>query len=107
VAVLGFTNLSRKADADWLGTTLSEMLATELSVGGNLRTIPAENVTRVKADLGLRDTDSLATDTLSEIHKNLGSDLVVLGSYLDLAGQVRLDLRLQDAAKGETIATIS
>src|SRR5262249_9625641 len=45
--------------------------------------------------------------TLSEIHRNLGSDLVVLGSYLDMGGAIRVDLRLQDAAKGETIASVS
>jgi tetratricopeptide (TPR) repeat protein len=107
IAVLGFKNLSGKPDVGWLATTLSEMLTTELAAGENLRTIPGENVARMKIDLGLPETDSLATDTLAAIHKNLGSDLVVLGSYLDLAGQVRLDLRLQDAAKGETIDSAS
>jgi eukaryotic-like serine/threonine-protein kinase len=103
IAVLGFKNLSGKSDVGWLGTTLSESLTTELAAGENLRTIPEENVARMKTDLGLPESDSLATDTLAAIHKNLGSDLVVLGSYLDQSGQVRLDVRLQDAAKGETL----
>src|SRR5262249_31603309 len=44
VAVLGFKNLSGRADEAWLSTALSEMLTTELAAGEKLRTIPEENV---------------------------------------------------------------
>jgi tetratricopeptide (TPR) repeat protein/TolB-like protein len=111
VAVLGFKNLSGKPDADWLSTALAEMLTTELGAGEKLRTVSGEDVARARIDLSLPDTDSLAKDSLARVHKNLGSDFVVLGSYLDLGkdsgGQIRLDLRLQDAAAGETIASVS
>ncbi len=109
VAILGFKNLSGRADTAWVSTALSEMLATELGAGEKLRTVPVETVARTKVDLSLPDTDSLAADTLARLRKNLGSDLVVLGSYLDLGngGQVRVDLRLQDTVRGETVATVS
>ena len=111
VAVLGFRNLSGRPDTAWISTALSEMLAAELGAGDKLRTVPSETVARAKSDLSLTDTESLSADTLARIRTNLGSDFVVLGSYLDLGktsgGQIRLDLRLQDAAKGETIAAIS
>jgi len=111
LAVLGFKNLSGRPDEAWLSTALSEMLTTELAAGGNLRTIPGENVSRMKIELSLPDADSYARDTLTRIRKNLGTDYVVLGSYLALgkesSGQVRLDLRLQDVAAGETIAAVS
>ena len=111
VAVLGFKNLSGKPDADWLSTALSEMLTTELGAGEKLRTVSGEDVARAKIDLSLPDTDTLAKDSLARVRKNLRIDFVVLGSYLDMGkesgGQVRLDLRLQDAAAGETIASVS
>jgi len=111
IAVLGFKNLSERSEAEWLSTALSEMLTTELGAGEKLRTVSGEDVARAKIDLSLPDTDSLAKDSLARVHKNLGSDFVVLGSYLDMGkdsgGQVRLDLRLQDAAAGETIASVS
>jgi tetratricopeptide (TPR) repeat protein/TolB-like protein/tRNA A-37 threonylcarbamoyl transferase component Bud32 len=107
VAVLGFRNLSGKPDAGWLSTALSELLTTELAAGEQLRTVPGENVARMKADLSLPDTDSLSQATLAKIHKNIGSDFVVLGSYLEMGNQIRVDLRVQDAKAGETIATVS
>ena len=106
--MLGFKNLSGKPEEAWVSTALSEMLTTELGAGGQLRTIPGETVSRMKADLSLPDSDSLATETLSKVYKVLGSDVVVLGSnlYLDIGGQIRVDLRVQDTS-GETIATAS
>ncbi len=111
MAIFGFKNLSDRSDTAWLSTALSEMLATELAAGEKLRTVPGETVARMKIDLGLPDTESLAPQALQPIRKNLGSDYVVVGSYFDLGkdsgGQIRLDVRLQDTAKGETIATVS
>jgi len=111
VAVLGFKNLAGKPENDWLSTGLSEMLTTELAAGEQLRAISGENVVRAKRDLALPDADSYAGDTLARIRKNLGADYVLSGSYLDLGqaagGQVRLDLRLQDARAGSTLAAVS
>lgn len=111
VAVLGFKNLSGNSDKMWLSTALSEMLTTELSAGEQLRTVSGEDVARARIDLSLSDSDSYAKDTLGRVRKNLGADYVVLGSYLDMGkesgGQIRLDLHLQDAAAGETIASVS
>jgi serine/threonine protein kinase/tetratricopeptide (TPR) repeat protein len=107
VAVLGLRNMSGKPEAEWLSTSLSEMLTTELAAGEKLRTIPGEDVARTRTSLRIADVDSLGRDTLKKLHKNLGTDFVVVGSYIDLAGQIRLDLRLQDTKAGETIATVS
>jgi serine/threonine protein kinase/tetratricopeptide (TPR) repeat protein len=111
VAILGFKNLSDRPETAWVSTALSEMLATELAAGEKLRTVPGETVARMKIDLDLRDKENLAPATLGQVRKNLGTDFVVVGSYLDMGkdsgGQIRLDVRLQDTAKGETISTIS
>lgn len=111
VAVIGFKNLSGKPDQAWISTALAEMLTTELAAGEKLRAVPGENVARMKQDLWLGDEDSFGSATLARIRKHLGSDLVVVGSYLALGkdggGKIRLDFRLQDAGAGETIATVS
>jgi tetratricopeptide (TPR) repeat protein len=111
VAVLGFKNLSGRPDEAWISTALAEMLTTELAAGEQLRTVPGENVTRMKADLNLMDADSFGADTLSKIRQNLGSDLLVTGSYLAMGNnandKIRIDFRLQDAAAGDTISSIS
>ena len=111
VAILGFKNLSSRPDTAWVSTALSEMLATELGAGEKLRVIPGESVARMKIDLSLTGTETVSPEALRQVQKNLGSDFVVDGSYLDLGQdngkQIRLDLRLQNAAEGKTVATVS
>ncbi|HET8645173.1 MAG TPA: tetratricopeptide repeat protein, partial [Vicinamibacteria bacterium] len=62
---------------------------------------------RLKAELALGDSDALARDTLARVRTLLGSDYLVVGSFTAMAGQIRLDLRLQDASAGETVAAFT
>ena len=111
IAVLGFRNVSGRPETAWVSTALSEMLATELTAGEKLRAIPSETVARTKIEMDLPDTDALAAATLARVRADLGSDFVVLGSYIELGDgrsrRLRVDIRLQDTAKGETVAALS
>jgi serine/threonine protein kinase/tetratricopeptide (TPR) repeat protein len=107
VAVLNFKNSTSRPEAAWLSTALSEMLTTELAAGEELRTITGEEVAQMKMNLSLADSDTLTAQTLSQVGKTLGADLVVLGSYVDLAGgKLRVDLHLQDVARAETLISV-
>jgi DNA-binding winged helix-turn-helix (wHTH) protein/tetratricopeptide (TPR) repeat protein/TolB-like protein len=111
VAVLGFRNLSGRPEEGWISTALAEMLSTELEAGEKLRLVSGEDIARTKLDLPLADVDSLSRETLSRLHKDLDSDLIVLGSYSTVGEKpgtrIRLDLRLQDTVAGETIADVA
>ncbi len=108
VAVLGFKNLSGRTDEVWLSTALSEMLTTEVGAGEKVRMIPGETVAQLKTNLSLADADSYGAPTLQKIRASIGSDYVLLGSYLALGnGQVRLDLRLQNTQTGELMSSMS
>ncbi len=108
VAVLGFRNLPGHTEDNWLSPAFSEMLNTELASDGALRMVPGEDVARVKRELPIPDEDSLAKTTLERLRINPGADVVVLGSYTALPGagdkRIRLDVRVQDTLRGETIA---
>jgi DNA-binding winged helix-turn-helix (wHTH) protein/TolB-like protein len=108
VAVLGFRNLPGRPEDDWLSPVFSEMLDTELGTHGDLRMVSSEDVARIKQQLPPAQSGTLARTTLELLRKNPGADVVVLGSYTPLPGKdeqrIRLDLRVQDTADGETIA---
>jgi tetratricopeptide (TPR) repeat protein len=61
----------------------------------------------VKHDLSLAAEDTLAKPTLARLRSSLGADVVVVGSYTLLKdngqNKIRLDMRAQDTALGETI----
>lgn len=108
VAVLGFRNLPGRPEDNWLSSAFSEMLNTELAAGGELRLVPGEDVARAQSELPLSGEDSLSKSTLQRLRTNPGADVVILGSYTMLPNaaerKIRLDVRLQDTAGGETIA---
>ncbi len=108
VAVIGFHNLRGHPEDNWLSTAFAEMLNTELAAGGELRMVSGEDVARAKSELPLRDEDSLGKSTLQRLRTNPGADVVVIGSYTMLPNDpkrsIRVDVRLQDTAGGETIA---
>ena len=84
-----------KADATPKVDEAAKKLEQDLAKarGGQLRVIPAETVARMRIELALADFDSLSPESLAQIRRNLGSDLVVAGSYLALGpgggGRVR------------------
>ena len=111
VALLGFRNVSARADEAYISTTFVEGLGTELARDDQLRIVSSEEVARVKRELSLTDVDTLAPDSLEKVRASLGSDLLVLGSYTAVGAegdrQVRIDLRIQDTQSGEIIGADS
>ncbi len=113
LAVMGFHNLSTDHEQDWLGTALAEMLTTELSTGSRVRIVSGEDVARVRQSLGLSSGSSgedLSAEALAQIHRVLGADLVVVGSYLSLGargdGKLRIDLRVLKAPSGDAVTSL-
>src|SRR5262249_53029038 len=94
-------------ESSWIATALAETVATELAASGEIRTIPNERVTRMVKDLSLRAEADLTNGVAKDIRNNLGCDLVLAGSYLEINGQIRIDLRLVDTVSNEPVAVIS
>ena len=72
--------------------------------------VAAQNIARVKRELMLADGSSLDGETLVRLRAMLGTDLIILGSYLAVPasdGQLRVVLNVQDAVAGETVTTVS
>jgi DNA-binding winged helix-turn-helix (wHTH) protein/tetratricopeptide (TPR) repeat protein len=111
VAVIGFNNASGRPEDAWLSTAFSEMLSTELAAGGKLRLVSGEDVANLRLSSPWSRSDTLARETTARIGTALNSDLLVLGSYTNLGrperGQLRLDVRLQEAGTGEILAEVA
>src|SRR5712671_4820531 len=107
VAVLGFQNLSGRAEDVWLAGALSEMLSTELSGGEKLRLVSGEDVSNLRVSAPWPSADSLDRGTSARIGDALNSDVLVLGSYMMIGtadqGQLRLDVRMQNGKTGEIL----
>lgn len=111
VAVLGFHSLSGRSEDAWLGTALAEMLSTELAGGEQLRLVSGEDVANLRIANPWSQTDTLDQATTARIGTALSSDLLLLGSYMNLGRpdreQLRVDVRLQDARTGEILTEVA
>ena len=107
IAVLDFKSLSPNTDTRWLQTAFSEMLTTELAAGGKMRVIRGERVAQAVRSLALQDPGSLGAADLQRLHDTLGADLVVVGAFLPIQGQIRLDLRVVQLPAGETVLSLA
>lgn len=111
LAVLGFHSLSGRPEDAWLATALAEMLSTELAGGEHLRLVSGEDVANLRVANPWSQTDTLDQATTARIGTALSSDLLLLGSYINLGrpdrGQLRVDVRLQDARTGEILTEVA
>jgi eukaryotic-like serine/threonine-protein kinase len=107
IAVLGFRNLSADQRLSWLSPALAEWFSSELAAGGHLRTVPNEDAALTEKEVPNSETHSLRRETVVQIGKSLGVDLVVLGSYSALGPannrEIRVDVRIEDTRTGDTI----
>lgn len=111
IAVMDFQNVSRRPSDEWLSTAIAEMLTTELGAGEKLHLVPAEDVGRMKRELSLPNSSSLARETAVNVGKNLKADMLVLGSFTAMGSggnrRVRVDVRMQDSTTGEIVAEVA
>ncbi|MCG8459471.1 MAG: tetratricopeptide repeat protein, partial [Holophagales bacterium] len=112
VAVLGFHNVTGQQEADWISTALVEMLATEIAGGDSLRSVPGDRVAAARRQLAPGNDGEPDAESLAQLRRLLGCDYVVSGSYVSLptdGGEqnLRLDLRLLDAALGQPVASLA
>lgn len=111
VAVLGFRDLSGRADTAWLGNALAEMLTTELAAGPDARVISRENVARAGRSVEIEPSGGLAGDSLARVRSIVGADRVVVGTYLVLpegpSRRIRVDLRVLRASDGDVLASLA
>jgi len=104
LAILPFRNASGDHSLDWLGTTVAEMLRTDIGQSAVLRTVPSDRVNQILHDLRVAPDAALDPDTLRRVTEFSSADRVVSGQYLRLGEQIRIDATLQDLKRQRNFA---
>ena len=106
IAVLGFRDLSGRAETSWIDPAISELMNIELGAGQQLRTPPTENVARMRRELSVTPQSVYPAQLLRRIGVNLGIQYAVAGTYLPRDDRLRLDVVVFDVRSGRQIAAI-
>ena len=96
LAILPFRNASGDPELDWLGSSLADMLSTDVGQSAHLRTISPERLHQVLSDLRVTLGTPIDPNMVSRIAEFSSADTLVWGQYAKFGGQIRIDATLQD-----------
>jgi tetratricopeptide (TPR) repeat protein/predicted Ser/Thr protein kinase len=96
LAILPFRNASGDPSVDWLGSSLADMLSTDVGQSARLRTVSQDRLHQVLSDLRITPNASIEPATLLRLAEFSNADTLVWGQYARFGGQIRIDATLQD-----------
>ena len=103
LAVMPFQNSTSDPSWDWLGSSLADMLSTDIGQSAHVRTVSSDRVQQVFHDLRITPTAIVDSSTLSRVAEFTNADTLVYGRYTRLGDQIRIDATLQDRKNNRTV----
>ena len=103
LAVLPFRNASGDVTLDSLGSSLSEVLRTELGQSSRVRTVASDRLNQVLHDLRIAPNATLAPAELVRVADLSSAKRVVWGQITRFGTQIRIDATLQDLEHQQTV----
>lgn len=103
LAVLYFEN-SGNPDLQPLRLGLAQMLITDLSGTGNYDVVERSRINELLGELELQKTAAVDQSTAVNMGKLVGAHYLVMGSYFEMMGTLRLDARVVEVETGRVVS---
>src|SRR5436190_22322127 len=103
VAVMFFDNQSGNAELDWLREGLTDMVITDLSRSRNIAVLSRQQLAVLLARTGRNESDRIKLDDALDIAHASHAKVLLLGSFVKLGDQIRIDVHLHDGGTGELL----
>jgi tetratricopeptide (TPR) repeat protein len=104
LAIISFRNASGDASLDWLGSSLANMLNTDIGQSAHLRIVSLDRIHQTLKDLRIDANADLDPDTLRRIAELSNADTVVWGQYAKARENIHIDANLKDLKRQQTVA---
>jgi tetratricopeptide (TPR) repeat protein len=103
VAVLPLRNASGDPKMDWMGSSVAEMLDTDIGQSAQVRTVPGDRMHQILSDLKITPDAQMDPAGLQRLAQYSSADVIVWGQYAQMGNRVRLDLTIQDFKHNRTV----
>ncbi len=103
LAILPFRNASSDPSLDWLGSSVADMLTTDVGQSASLRTVSPNIVHQIFGDLRISSSTVLDPGTIKRVADFSNADRVVWGQYARFGNAIRIDATLQDIKNNRTV----
>lgn len=102
VAVLYFENQGQP-NLEALKVGLAQMLVTDIKSSGDVDVVERERLQEVLDELELGHKGVVNEATAAKVGKLLGAQYLVMGSYFEMMGTLRIDARVVDVETGRIV----
>src|SRR5580692_7554433 len=103
LAILPFRNSSGDAKDDWIGSSVADMLSTDIGQSAHLHTVPTDRLHQVLTDLRVGPETAIDPDTLRRVAQFSNADILVSGQYARFGDQIVIDATIRDLAHDQTV----
>jgi len=103
LAILPFRNASGDARLDSLGSSVSDVLRTELGQSASVMSVPSDRLHQVLRDLRIETNTTLAPTELARVAEFANARAVLWGQLTRFGESIRIDATYQDFDRGETV----
>jgi eukaryotic-like serine/threonine-protein kinase len=102
LAIVPFKNSSGDPGLDWLGTSIAEMLRTDVGQSASLHVVSQDRIQQIFRDLRINPGSAIDESTLKRLAEFTNADTIVVGQYVKIGEQIRIDMTLRDLKRDRT-----
>ena len=96
LAILPFHNATTDVSIDWIGSSMADMLSTDVGQSSHMRIVSSDRLRQILKDLRIPPNANIDPDMLRRIAELSNADTVVSGQYAKFGDQIQIDATLQD-----------
>ena len=104
LAILPFRNASGDRSLDWLGSSMAEILSTDVGQSPHVRAVSPERVGQVLRDLRIPADTPLDLPTITRLAEFSNAEAIVSGQYARFGERIRFDATVRDLKRGRSIS---
>src|SRR6202034_4151945 len=98
LAIMPFYNASHDPSLDWLGSSLAEMLGTDIGQSAQVRMVSQDRLQQVLQDLHLSANSQVDVPTLRRVGEFTSAQTAIFGQYVKIGSQIRINTTILDLA---------
>jgi len=96
LAIMPFYNASADPGLDWLGSSLSDMLSSDIGQSKQVRMVSPDRLHQVLQDLRISGRSEVDVATLRRLAEFANADTVIFGQFAKAGDQIRIDTTILD-----------
>ncbi len=104
LAIMPFRNASGDEKDDWIGSSVADMLSTDIGQSAHLRTVSTDRLHQVLSDLNIGPQTTIGPETVRRVAEFSNADVVVSGQYARFGDQIVIDATIRDMKRDQSVA---